>query len=56
MYEIKSAMSWHEDFTRNLDYFSTVIPDVGKRRVVYSGGRATLHDVQFVNFADSPFA
>ena len=56
MYEIKSAMSCHEDFTRNLDYFSTVIPDVGKRRVVYSGGRTTLHDVQFVNFADSPFA
>ena len=53
LFEIKSALSFSADFTRNLDKMRAQIPDVASATVVYGGDSpAGFRDVPFVPFRD----
>ena len=51
LYEIKSSASFSADFAKNISLLADIIPEVGRKTVVYSGRGATVNGVEFVNFA-----
>lgn len=52
LYEIKSSSSFTTDFAKNLSLLSEVIPEVGRKTVVYSGKDAVANGIEYVNFAN----
>ena len=50
LYEIKSSASFSADFAKNISVLADIIPEVGRKTVVYSGRGATVNGVEFVNF------
>lgn len=54
LYEIKSSMSFNESFASNVARLAEIMPDVGRKTVVYSGGPAAARGVEFVNYANIP--
>ena len=50
LYEIKSSASFSADFAKNISLLADIIPEVGRKTVVYSGKGATVNGVEFVNF------
>ena len=52
LYEIKSSSSFTKDFAKNLSLLSEVIPEVGRKTVVYSGKDAVANGIEYVNFAN----
>ena len=51
LYEIKSAMSFNPSFADSLVKLRQSIDCIGRTKVVYSGDKASLGEVEFVNFA-----
>ena len=51
LYEIKSSASFSADFAKNISLLADIIPEVGRKTVVYSGRGTTVNGVEFVNFA-----
>ena len=51
LYEIKSAMSFNPSFADSLVKLRQSIDCIGRTKVVYSGEKASLGEVEFVNFA-----
>ena len=54
LYEIKSSMSFNASFASNIARLSELVPNVGRKTVVYSGEPAAANDVEFANYADIP--
>lgn len=54
LFEIKAAMSYSADFTRNLDRAASLIPETASRTVVYSGETLPHGAAAYCNFADLP--
>lgn len=53
LYEIKSSTSFHADFADNISRLASIMDNVGRKAVVYSGTPAAAKGVEFVNFADA---
>lgn len=52
LYEIKSSVSFNASFADNVARLAEVVPNAGRRTVVYSGAAARAQGVEFVNYAD----
>ena len=53
LYEIKSSVSFHESFAENVSKLSSMMDNVSKKTVVYSGQAASSQGVEFVNYANA---
>ena len=53
LYEIKSSVSFHESFADNVGKLSSMMDNVSKKIVVYSGQSASSQRVEFVNYANA---
>ena len=53
LYEIKSSVSFHESFAENISKLSSMMDNVSKKTVVYSGQAASSQGVEFVNYANA---
>ena len=53
LYEIKSSVSFHESFADNVSRLATLMGNVDRKTVVYSGQSAAAQGVEFVNYADA---
>lgn len=53
LYEIKSSVSFHESFADNVGKLSSMMDNVSKKIVVYSGQSASSQGVEFVNYANA---
>lgn len=52
LYEIKSSMSFSPDFASGLRKLQTMIPDIRRSTVVYSGQAHSVSGIDYVNFCD----
>ena len=52
LYEIKSSVSFHESFADNVSRLASIMGNVDRKTVVYSGQSASAHGVEFVNYAN----
>ena len=53
LYEIKSSVSFHESFADSVGKLSSMMDNVSKKIVVYSGQAASSQRVEFVNYANA---
>ena len=53
LYEIKSSVSFHESFAENVSKLSSMMDNVSKKTVVYSGQAASSQGVEFVTYANA---
>ena len=51
LYEIKSSVSFHGSFADNISRLASIMDNVGRKTVVYSGQPASSQGVEFVNYA-----
>ena len=52
LYEIKSSVSFHESFADNVSRLASIMGNVDRKTVVYSGQPASAQGVEFVNYAN----
>lgn len=52
LYEIKSSVSFHESFADNVSRLASIMGNIDRKTVVYSGQPASAQGVEFVNYAN----
>ena len=52
LYEIKSSVRFHEAFADNVSRLASIMGNVDRKTVVYSGQPASAQGVEFVNYAN----